>query len=160
MNVLSKVYTAPLQRPRGSTDEEEEVRATTEATETQTQTEPGPSRRTPITPAEKSVLTFTSRDSLMRRPASQGPVMRDKRVYFYPIPPKPVNESPYANQWDKKFENSVRDKKDDQMRPLAVLSTCRVQPLENMIGLKPKKDESRSSKKGSHGRGRGVSHRI
>jgi hypothetical protein len=69
MNVLSKVYTAPLQRPRGSTDEEEEVRATTEATETQTQTEPGPSRRTPITPAEKSVLTFTSRDSLMRRPA-------------------------------------------------------------------------------------------
>jgi hypothetical protein len=59
--------------------------------------------------------------------------MRDKRVYFYPIPPKPVNESPYANQWDKKFENSVRDKKDDQMRPLAVLSVSSTGAIYNML---------------------------
>jgi hypothetical protein len=30
--------------------------------------------------------------------------MRDKRVCFHPIPPKRVNESTYANQWEKKQE--------------------------------------------------------
>lgn len=119
---------------------DKEVRATTEATETQTQTEPGPSRRTAVTPAEKSALTFASRNSLMRRSAcmftlflvsvgenliqtfsSARPSQCAISVYVF-IPSLP-NESTSRRMLTsgKRNKNSVRDKKDDQMRRLAII---------------------------------------